>query len=389
MPEFTMPILGADMETGTLLEWRVKPGDVVHRGDVIAEIETDKVNMEIEVYSDGVVERLLAEAGDRVPVGTPIAVIRGEGESETASEPAGAVPAPPVGTQPPAAFPQAVPRVPRAEPARGPAVSPAARRLAQEKGIDLTTIAGTGPGGRIQLEDVQRAAAAAIPATPADRASRMRQAIAATMTRSAREIPQFHVMTTIDMHRALEWLRTTNEQRSVADRLLYSVLLIKATALALHEVPELNAVWADDHVELKPAIHIGVAISLRGGGLVAPALHDADRRPLDDLMHGLQDLVQRARAGSLRSSEMAEPTVTVTNLGELGAEAAFGIIFPPQVALVGFGRVAERPWVSDGQVVARPLLSATLTADHRVLDGHRGSVFLAAVDRLLQEPEAL
>jgi pyruvate dehydrogenase E2 component (dihydrolipoamide acetyltransferase) len=385
MPEFTMPILGADMETGTLLEWRVKPGDVVHRGDVIAEIETDKVNMEIEVYSDGVVERLLAEPGDRVPVGTPIAIIRGEDEpvSEAAGTPP---PAPQVGTLLPTSFTGAVPR---ADQARGPAISPAARRLAQEKGIDLTTIAGTGPGGRIQLEDVQRAVEAGTAVTPADRASRMRQAIAATMSRSAREIPQFHLITTIDMRRSLEWLRTTNKQRSVSERLLYGVLLIKATALALRGVPELNAVWAGDHVELKPGIHVGVAISLRGGGLVAPALHDADKQSLAHLMRGLQDLVRRARAGSLRSSEMAEPTATVTNLGELGAESVFGLIFPPQVALVGFGRIAERPWVADGQVVARPILSATLTADHRVLDGHRGSVFLAAVDRLLQEPEAL
>jgi pyruvate dehydrogenase E2 component (dihydrolipoamide acetyltransferase) len=384
MPEFTMPILGADMETGTLLEWRVKPGDVVHRGDVIAEIETDKVNMEIEVYSDGIVERLLAAPGDRVPVGTPIAVIREEGES--AAEATASLPTPPVPAQLPGPLTPAVPQPARAG---GPAVSPAARRLAQEKGIDPTTIAGTGPGGRIQLEDVQRAVSALATATPADRASRMRQAIAATMSRSAREIPQFHLITTIDMHRPLEWLRTTNEQRPVPERLLYGVLLIRATALALREVPELNAIWAEDHVELKPAIHVGVAISLRGGGLVAPALHDADKQSLAELMRGLQDLVQRARAGSLRSSEMAEPTVTVTNLGELGAEAAFGIIFPPQVALVGFGRVAERPWVVDGQIVARPVLSATLTADHRVLDGHRGSVFLTTVDRLLQEPEAL
>jgi pyruvate dehydrogenase E2 component (dihydrolipoamide acetyltransferase) len=171
--------------------------------------------------------------------------------------------------------------------------------------------------------------------------------------------------------------------------LLYAVLLVKAVAVALREVPELNATWANEQVVLQPDVHVGVAIALRGGGLVAPALRGADRRSLDDLMHSFLDLVQRARAGSLRASEMSDPTITVTSLGETGAEAAFGIIFPPQAALVGFGRIVERPAVVGGQVVPRPLLIATLTADHRVADGHRGSVFLAAVDRLLQEPEHL
>src|SRR5581483_8921409 len=161
-------------------------------------------------------------------------------------------------------------------------------------------------------------------------------------------------------------LAAENARRSVAERLLSSVLLIKATALALRDVPELNATWAGDHVERIANVHVGVAISLRGGGLVAPALHDANQRSLDELMRDLRDLVGRARAGTLRASEMSDPTITVTNLGDLGAEAAFGIIFPPQVALVGFGRIVERPWVVDGAIVARPVVVATLSADHRV-----------------------
>jgi pyruvate dehydrogenase E2 component (dihydrolipoamide acetyltransferase) len=166
-------------------------------------------------------------------------------------------------------------------------------------------------------------------------------------------------------------------------------LLIKATALALRQVPELNGFWRDGRAEHSEAIHVGVALSLRGGGLVAPALHDADKQNLDELMRGLQDLTKRARAGSLRSSEMTDPTITITSLGERGVETVFGIIYPPQLALVGFGKLVERPWVLDGRIVAQPVASATLAGDHRATDGHRGALLLDAIDRLLQEPEKL
>jgi pyruvate dehydrogenase E2 component (dihydrolipoamide acetyltransferase) len=209
------------------------------------------------------------------------------------------------------------------------------------------------------------------------------------MARSKREIPHYYLATTIDMHRAMTWLANENLKRSIADRLLYGVLLIKAVALALKEVPELNSVWRGNEPVLRPAVHVGVAISLRGGGLVAPALHDTAGQGLGDLMRQLRDLVQRARSGGLRSSELSDSTITVTSLGEQGVEGVFGVIFPPQVAIVGFGKIVERPWAVGGQIVARPLVTATLSADHRVSDGHRGGLFLAAVDRLLQEPQRL
>jgi pyruvate dehydrogenase E2 component (dihydrolipoamide acetyltransferase) len=175
----------------------------------------------------------------------------------------------------------------------------------------------------------------------------------------------------------------------VTERLLMSILFIKAVALALRHVPELNALWTDGTAVRSERIHIGTAISLRQGGLVAPALHDADRASLGELMQRFQDLVKRARAGSLRSSELSDPTITVTSLGEQGVETVFGVIYPPQVALVGFGKVVERPWVTDGQVVPRPVVTASLSADHRVSDGHRGGLFLADLDRRLQEPQSL
>lgn len=217
----------------------------------------------------------------------------------------------------------------------------------------------------------------------------MRQTIAAAMARSKREIPHYYLSTTIDMGRAMTWLKEENLKRPVADRLLYGVLLIKAVALALRQVPELNGMWKGNAAVQSPDIHVGVAVSLRQGGLVAPAIHHTDKLSLGELMNRFLDVVKRARAGTLRSSELSDPTITVTSLGEQGVETVFGVIYPPQVALVGLGKIVERPWVIEGQVVSRPVVTASLSADHRVTDGHRGGLFLSAVDRLLQEPGQL
>lgn len=385
MAEFVMPTLGADMTAGTLLAWMKKPGDSVKRGEIIAEVDTDKGVIEVEVFTNGVIEKLLVEPGAEVPVGTALAIIS---EAETT-----------IGTTPPSI---AEPQTPVARPAPMPPVttttlrkrvSPAAKKLAAELGIDLAKVTGTGPGGRIQREDVERASATkAAPAEAseqAERISRMRRTIGAAMTHSKREIPHYYLSTTIDMGRAMAWLTEENLKRPVVDRLLYGVLLIKAVARALSDVPELNSIWKDNVPVPCGEINIGVAISLRRGGLVAPGLSNADRQSLDELMKNFRDLVKRARAGSLRSSELSNSTITVTSLGELGVETVYGIIYPPQVALVGFGKVVERPWSVNGQIVSRPLLTATLSADHRVSDGHRGGLFLSAIDRLLQEPASL
>ncbi len=399
-----MPRLGADMTAGKVVQWLKRPGEQIKRGDIIAVVETDKANVDVESFVEGVLEKILVQPGDeRLPVGTPLALIRAEAGAKPAA------PTPAAGAAPPAKA-----RVPPAPPVHGPPtfapkilaptaagervrISPAARKRALELRLDPASLTGTGPEGRVTLADVERAAQAAPAAraepSPADAAAarqlRMREAIAGSMARSKREIPHYYLACTIDMDRALAWLTERNAGRGVTERLIYAVLLIKATALALREVPELNGFWIDNRAQQSEAIHVGIAISLRGGGLVAPALHHADQRPLDELMAGFQDLVKRARAWSLKSSEMTDPTVTITSLGERGVESVFGIITPPQLALVGFGTPLERPWVVGGQVVPRPLLTATLSGDHRATDGHRGALFLAAVDRLLQQPEAL
>jgi pyruvate dehydrogenase E2 component (dihydrolipoamide acetyltransferase) len=365
MADFVMPILGADMTAGTLVAWRKQPGERLTRGDIIAEVETEKGLIDVEVFVSGVLERIVVEPGTTVPTGTVLAVIRED------------VPAP-------------------APPGGRVRVSPLARKLAAQLGVDPTKLAGTGAGGAVTREDVERAASSVRPPLTAPApargrvdVARIRQAIAAAMARAKREIPHYYLAQTIDLQRALGWLTAENARRPVPERLLYGVLLIKAVALALREVPELNGLWRGERLEAGPGVHVGVAIALRGGGLVAPALHDADRQPLGELMRAFRDLVQRARTGGLRSSELSGPTITVTSLGEQGVESVFPIIYPPQVAIVGFGRVVERPWVVGGAIVARPVVSATLAADHRASDGHRGGLFLAAVDRRLQDPEGL
>jgi pyruvate dehydrogenase E2 component (dihydrolipoamide acetyltransferase) len=217
----------------------------------------------------------------------------------------------------------------------------------------------------------------------------MRRAIAMAMSRSKREIPHYYLSNTVDMAASLDWLATYNQDRPPAERMLAAVLLLKATALALRKVPQLNGFWRDDAFVPGEGIHIGWAISLRGGGLVSPAIHDVDTLGLPELMERLRDLVARARSGGLRSSELMDATITATSLGERGADSVTGVIYPPQVAIVGFGRIRERPWVVDGKLLARSLVDVSLAGDHRATDGHAGGLFLSSLENCLQEPETL
>jgi pyruvate dehydrogenase E2 component (dihydrolipoamide acetyltransferase) len=444
MADFLMPSLGADMDEGTVTKWLVKPGDAVKRGDIVVEVETDKADMEVEVWETGVVERILVPEGEKVPVGTPLATLRATG---AAAAPVRAAPAAPVAPGPAAApveplpvAPQAVPLAPEhratptawilaqrlgvdlatvpgtgvngtitradveraggappeleAHPARRSLlISPRAQRIAKERGIDLATVSGTGPGGSITAADLDRAPATVAPAAPeaapAPRRARERGPIVALMERANREIPHYYLGMDIDMSRALAWLRAENARRPVAGRILYGALLLKATALAAHEAPGLNGYWEATGFRPGDAVNLGVAISLREGGLVAPAILDASNLALGELMARLQDLVKRSRAGRLRASEMSSSTITVTNLGEQGVDYVHGVIYAPQVALVGFGRVTGRPWAENGMLAVRSVVTATLAADHRASDGHRGGLFLAAINRLLQSPEHL
>jgi len=399
-----MPALGADMEAGILAEWLVEPGARVEPGDIVCVVETQKGAIEVEIFESGTVAELLVQVGEEVPVGAPLARL-GEraGQGAVTPEPSPADAASGSGAPQPHLEP-AADRQPQPTVAPSPAgrsrspVSPAARRRAAELGIDPARLVGTGIDGSVTLADVEaaartaEAAAAGQPSAAARRGfdpSEMRRAIGAAMQRSKREIPHYYLDQSIDFGPAASWLEAANRDRPPADRLLAAVLLLKAAALALKEVPELNGTYEDGAFHPGSGIRVGWAIALRGGGLVAPAILDTERQPLGELMRRLRDLVQRARSGGLRASELSSASFTVSSVGERGAEAVTGVIYPPQVAILGVGRIATRPWVVDDRVLPRPVVVLTLAADHRVTDGHKGSVYLAAVDRLLQEPEKL
>ncbi len=456
-----MPSLGADMDQGTVTEWKVQPGDVVHRGDIVAVVDTEKSDIDVEVFEDGVIGEILVPVGQTVPVGTVLATI----------EPAGA------GHEPP----RPVKHEPRVA---GPRVrSPLVRRLAEQYGVDLTQVAGTGRGGAISRHDVELAAgiaggeaaptpgaapapgAEAAPAAPAvasgrrlrvsprarrlaaeggldiaalaagrdlvtgadvesvraaapprppsvtaargpteaeagegvlpvagpvaDRRKSMRQAIASLMERSNREIPHYHLMARIDVTKAMSWLEAQNAARPVTERLLPIALLIAATAKAARAVPSVNGSWLGGELVPAHSVDVGLVVSLRSGGLLVPVIAGADVLPLDTLMRRLQDLVTRARSGRLRASEVSSPSISVTSVGDQAVDVVHGVIYPPQVAMVGFGRIAPQAWVEGDLLGVRQVVYASLAGDHRASDGHDGGRFLTMVDRLLQAPEEL
>jgi pyruvate dehydrogenase E2 component (dihydrolipoamide acetyltransferase) len=414
MIDFTMPSLGADMEAATLMTWKIAPGDSVKRGDVVAEVETDKGLIEIEVFHNGVVEELVAQIGQKLPVGAILARLRETGAPATPA----VAPAPSAGPAPPAAPiapPPATPAAPAQAESASPApahptrVSPLARKVAAALGVDLSTVSGSGPGGAIERADVERAAAAAAatsaspevaaPAAPAAAApappargaamAGMRRAIAAAMAKSNREIPHYYLATRIDMRRALDWLEAENARHPIAERLLPAAVLLAAVARSLKQHPDLNGFWIDNSLVRRDAVHINFAIATRQGGLITPAVLDVHARSVHQIMAALHDLIPRAKDGGLRSSELSEGTITVTSLGDLGVDTVHGVIYPPQVAIVGFGRIRDEAWAENGMLDVRPVLHATLAGDHRATDGRTGARFLDTLDRLLQHPESL
>ncbi|WP_330180552.1 2-oxo acid dehydrogenase subunit E2 [Nocardia sp. NBC_01503] len=595
MPEFRMPSLGADMTEGTLLTWLVHPGDSVHAGDVVAEVDTAKAAIEVECFDDGVIGELLVPEGVTVPVGTPLATITAvaaagdtgsaaeiptgpakvteavkvaeaaevaaaaEGERAAEIPEVGEVAAATVGTgvadrpsrrrkrairaatraeAPPEAAPvRAAASLPTAESPNartlpfaagaqhtGVRATPLVRRLAAEAGIDLDTVHGSAPGGRIVRSDVEHAAteragaierpegmihntgeefAVPVPAsrtadrivsddvarqqqTPSDalahasdktgrasgyarrlavdlgvdlaavggsgidgavraadvraaaatvaqrresstevapalgsrtvapepaptervvsaassRAERvaelpprdpvaMRRAIAAAMTRSKQTVPHYYLSSTVDMDAALRWLRETNRRAPVAERLLPAALLLTATARAAKAVPEMNGYWVDERFQPASVVHLGMVVSLRGGGIIVPTIPDADTLAPTAMMAALRGVAERTRTLRLRAADTTPATITVTNLGDLGADSVFGVIAAPQVAIVGFGAISERPCAVDGLLGVRAQVTATLSADHRASDGAVGARFLHTLSDLLQHPEEL
>jgi pyruvate dehydrogenase E2 component (dihydrolipoamide acetyltransferase) len=459
MIRFTMPSLGADMEDGVLAEWRKQPGDTVQRGDIIADVETQKGLIEVEVFEEGVLAEWLVKEGQKVPVGAVMALIRPQGEPEAeqieergvaaaefraqakapAASLAGLASAPAR-----AASPSAAQRLGESAPGgQRIKVSPLARRMAEVHHLELSGLHGSGSEGAIVRRDIEAAleraavsargavgastsaagpsvaaaraatatptpapaapasaapsAAAPAPApvaargaapTPSTPGDAMRAAIASAMSKSNREIPHYYLERRIDMSRAQAWLQELNKTRSARERILLPALLVKALAAALDQVPQLNAIW-EDGLHLRDAINVGFVVALRNGGIIVPAIHHADVLSIPEIMDKLNDLIPRARALKLRSSELSDSTITMTSLGENTADKVFGIIYPPQVAIVGFGALSEQPFARNGMLGIAPVMVATLAGDHRATDGLTGSRFLAALNDHLQNPDAL
>jgi pyruvate dehydrogenase E2 component (dihydrolipoamide acetyltransferase) len=448
MPEFVMPSLGADMDAGTVLEWRIGVGDEVRKGDVVAVVETDKSDLEVESFVAGTVAELLVPIGVRVAVGTPLARLTS----------AAAPSVPPPSVPPPSAFRAQEDHPQRRSDAQNAGAgdqdaeagsdarltSPMVRHLADELHVDVTRLQGTGSGGRIARRDVEQAAlrATPTPATrervtprarrlarahgvetaalastgrivtgddvlamvgtatppgpppaappapprPADGGDRMRRAIAATMTRAWTEIPHYHAAMRIDVATTLTRLSARNEGVPPTRRVLASAVFLRAAAQALRAVPELCGWWRDGAFVPGDGIHVATVVALRRGGLLAPVVRDAADKDLDTVMADLRDLVTRARNGRLRASEVDGATFTVTDLGEMGADSLSPVIHPPQVAILGLGAVRPEAWATaDGLLGVRPVLHATLAGDHRATDGRIGSRYLLALSDRLQE----
>ena len=386
---FTLPSLGSDMDAGTLVEWLIAPGDNVHRGDVVAVIETQKGAIEIECYEEGIVHALLVEPGTKMPVGASLAVLLEPGETApddtTVATPTAAAPILAADT------PNAPPKPAMVPPPGTVAASPAARLRARELKLDLKEISGSFPGGAVVLADVNAAAdrSAADTAKTASSMDEMRAAIAASMTRSKQTIPHFYLSHTIDVQPAMDWLQEHNKNVRPADRMLLGAMFVRAAVKAAEETPVLNGHYIDGAFQASSQVNAAFAVALRGGGLVAPALIDAHTMSLSRTMAGIRDLVTRARSGKLRSSEMTCGTITISGLGETGSEAMAGIIFPPQVALVCMGAPQLRPWLVNGEVVPRHVVTLTLSVDHRVSDGRLAAKFIAEFEQRITNPSSL
>jgi len=391
-----MPSLGADMEAGTLVEWLVKPGEQVNHGDTIAVVETQKGAIEIEVFVDGTLDKYLVEIGKKVPVGTALATIRQTGETEAIAPQAAIKPEriepvlEPSAILPPKVSVETVPIV-KSSSGERVRITPAARRLAQQSNLDFATlrVKGTGPTGAVTLQDVEALIRAQPSTTKPPEMAGMRQAIAAEMSRSKREIPHYYLAHTADVSKAEAFITNTNANRLPEERLLLGAAFMQAVAKAVEKFPEFNGYFINGKFQHSEAVHIGMVTNIRGGGLVAPAIHNAESCNLDGTMSAMRNLVTRARSGGLKSSELSDATITVSSLGSHGVETIYGVIFPAQVAIIGFGTPKERPWAIDGKVEVRQSVVLTLAADHRVSDGHRGALLLSKINKLLQEPDTL
>ncbi len=447
-----MPQMGYDMHEGKVVRWLKKEGEEVTRGEVIAEIETDKATVEYEAYTGGVMAKIVAEEGIAIPVGGLIAVMTAPGEAipediltDAAIALAADSPAPaatavqalegpisaavaPADTKEVRASPLARRlakergfdlatitgtgpggRITEADiPEQGAAVAPAAssngyikasplaKRLARERGIDLATLTGTGPGGRVIEADVPEhavpaAAESVAPATLVSEnveLSRMRQAIARVTSDSKRDAPHFYVALDVDMTKAMSFRRDLNDELDAENRVSVNDLIVKASAIAIGRHPKFNSFFRDDHLQMNAAINVGIAIALESG-LIVPGVNGCESKSLVEIAAASRDLVSRANSGTLRNDEYSGTTFSVSNLGAFDIESFTAIIFPPHAAILAVGTVKEQPVVRDGELAIAQIMKATLSTDHRVADGAEAAQFLVEIKKLLQNPISL
>ena len=407
--ELNMPQMGYDMQEGTVVRWLKSEDSEVAEGEPIAEIETDKAVVEVESTASGLLRRIVVPEGTTVPVGQPIAIIG------TRDEELPEVEATPVKAAEPAPEAASIPLPPSptvSEAALTPIgeirASPVAKRLAEERGIDLSRIEGTGPGGRITKADVLaveppargaeaasappvESGAPAVKAAPGETVplSRMRQQIARVTVKSKREIPHFYVSAEIDMTRAMEMRQHVNSEVAEEEsRVSVNDLIIKACVGALKTFPKVNASFAEDGIQVSPQINVGIAIA-EEEGLIVPAIMDCGGKSLAEVARASKDLIDRSKSGTLSSQEYTGGTFTISNMGMFDVSSFAAIIHPPQAAVLAVGTVAKRPVVRDGQVTVAEMMTATLSADHRVSDGAEGARFLMEIKRLLEHPLSL
>jgi len=421
-----MTQLSPTMTEGKIARWLKKEGDILESGEVLAEVETDKATMEVEVVDEGVLHKILAPAGSTVAVGLPIAVIAEEDEevaadympessssspAEDSAPEAGAVAAPAPVAAASVAAPAASAPVARSGRIKA---SPLARRLAKQKGINLAAIQGTGPKGRIVKADVEKAvktgislggAAAAVTPPPArplpqgplpyhedefDRIenSMMRKAISRRLTESKQSVPHFYLSVDVAMDRLMDLRAQLNEAADGAFKLSVNDFIIKAVAKGLVDVPAANASWTDSHTLQHKHAHISVAVSIEGG-LITPVIRFAEQKGMTDISAEVKELATRARAGALQPNEYSGGTFSISNLGMYGVKQFSAIVNPPEGAILAVGGTDERAVVENGAVVIKKMMTLTLSCDHRVVDGAVGAEFLAALKKHIECPAGL
>jgi pyruvate dehydrogenase E2 component (dihydrolipoyllysine-residue acetyltransferase) len=396
MPDVVMPRLSDSMEEGTVLQWLKQVGDEIAVGDELVEIETDKANMAYEADVEGTLSEILVQEGETVPIGTPIARVGEEGEAKAA--------APEEHEEPEAAesekAEQATAAPPRPAPANGdghrPKASPLARRLAQEQGLDLQQLEGSGPGGRIVKADVEKASSAGGPAAETAKGqvtyedlSKTQQVIARRMAESKATAPHFYLRVAVDMSEAVAGREQVKARALPGDVVpSFNDMVVKACALALREHPRANGAYRDGRFELYSRVNVGVAVAAEDA-LVVPTLFDADRKGLRQIATESRELARKVRDGKITPPELSGATFTVSNLGMYGIEGFSAVINPPQAAILAVGAIEEWPAVRDGELTTAHLMQVDLACDHRILYGAPAAEFLARIRSLLEEPLSL